>query len=302
MTIECMESEHDGPTLLYSGDVARAFRAIDGDEYKRARREFIRLSGFDFRRIADRNLRGYMRCLFEEWFAYDRPVDGMGSTTPFDVVARSLYEGDAAVGEPQYADFLDFSDTNFAAWFWIRDANASTKSMMLENLADGGTYEVADPEYAARFDGATGGSLMVRIARVRGEWRMVGHPEVVMREPADEDFRCCLTDMLGQWRPGFPELVGMLFSPHPAMADRDGRRLGPGFTLEPERRSGGGDGGDGDAGGFVRGGRGGGRGGRGGRPDSGRGRSGRDGRSGRGDGGNERRGRRGRRWQEAPER
>lgn len=224
MTVECM-SDDQGPATLYSGDVARLFKVADKDEYKRARREFIRASDIDFRQIADVGLRATMRCLFEEWFAYDRPVDESG-TTPFDIIARALFERDDGVCDREYEDFREFSATNFAAWFWIRDASASSRRMTVENMADGRDYEVYAGDFAARCDGARGGSMLVRIARPRGTWRMCGNPSVFMREPNDEDGHRFLSEIIREWDPGFPELVGALFAPHPGMMRRDGTRIG----------------------------------------------------------------------------
>ena len=226
MTVDCMNDDTDDghPSLLYAGDVARLFRMADKDEYKRARREFIRASDIDFRQIAHAGLRAYMRGLFEEWFAYDRPVDESG-TTPFDIIAGAMFELDGTVGERQYRDFREFSSTTFAAWFWILDANASTRIMSVENLADGRRYEVYAGDFAARCDGAKGGSMLVRIARPRGTWRMLGNPNVYLREPNDEDEHHYLSSIIRGWNPGFPELVGTLFAPHPGLVRKDGTRI-----------------------------------------------------------------------------
>lgn len=230
MTMECMSDVRDGdgaggddmPVTLYAGDVAQMFRAADGEEYKKARKEFIRCTTIDFRALADSCFAGYLRSLFEEWFAYDRQLRDVDAT-PFDLVARFLRES-GELSEAEYEDCRSFGESTFCSWFWIRDASASSRCMTLEDLATGVEYRVQSGECAARFDGASGGSVIVRIAKARGQWRLTADPIVTMREPRDDEGHDMLASLVREWQPDLLDLVEMAFARHPSVIGAaDGR-------------------------------------------------------------------------------
>ena len=107
------------------------------------------------------------------------------------------------------SDLREVDATNFASMFWVRESNASTGHMTLEDLVHGGEYDVACAPLAAQYDGARGGMIVNRIAKVREAWRPCGIPVHEARRPDDAETREDLARLFrdGGWSPDFPALV-----------------------------------------------------------------------------------------------
>ncbi|NEG55194.1 hypothetical protein [Bifidobacterium platyrrhinorum] len=201
--------DDDVAGMLPLDRVSRMFRRADLVTYGDARREFfiqVDLNPFRTRTPA---FHARMEDVFEQWFALDCQLD-VGGLTPF-AVAAAYARDEHGVDEDGYRDLCELSSSNFASWFWVRGASAACGTVTVEDLAGGGMYEVADRPLACRLDGARGGSLVGRLARVRGAWRMPWRPLYEARIPGDERFRLHMASMLHAWDPGFVDYARMLY-------------------------------------------------------------------------------------------
>ena len=211
-----MQDRDDGqqsvrkPALLDTADIAKMFRRADLVLYGDARRSFFEEVNLDpFKRRSQRFLDRLEWC-FEEWFSYDFALNDEDAT-PFDVVASFLHDRDERIGDREYDELREVSRTNFVSWFWVRESSAVKHALVLEDLIHGGLYELRNDPLAAAFDGATGGSLVIRIARGNDEWRLIDIPLYQARRPGGSTTRDAIAEPLRGWRPDYVDLVRMVY-------------------------------------------------------------------------------------------
>lgn len=178
----------DVPAILYPPDVADIMRHAQPGVYRRAQRSFVRQFGMDPRDAVNAAFRDCAHYLFCEWLTYDVKLEGADDLTPFDFVALSAY-GRGLLSDRHFADMQEISESNFASWFWMNRVSAAERTVVIEDLADGTVYSIQAPDIAARYDGAPGGSMVARLAKVRDEWLFVSPPPAVIRDPHGEQER-----------------------------------------------------------------------------------------------------------------
>lgn len=216
-TTPAIEDRDDGlPTTIPAFEVARMFRQADLVTYGDARREFFIQANLNPFKTRTPAFHKTMEDAFEQWFAFDYHL-GVDGRTPFATLAESLHEEGGWVKEREYRDMCETEETNLASWFWIRRADASEPCIELEDLVNGGIYEVRNASLAARYDGACGGTLVLRIAKTRGVWRVLCAPLYESPLPNDERARVATGAALRTWGPRFADLVRLLFGRDPRM-------------------------------------------------------------------------------------
>lgn len=213
-TTMCERDDWGAPASIPAFHVASMFRRADPESYDDARREFFIQVNLNPFRTRSEEFHQRMEDAFDQWFTFDYHLDQLG-LTPFAVASAYARDENETVGERGYAELCETSRTNFASWFWVREANAAESRIVLEDVINGGIYGVRDFATAAAFDGAKGGAVVVRIARVRGAWRMVGDPLFQARKPDSARFRLHLASCLRTWDPKFIDLVRLLFGCDP---------------------------------------------------------------------------------------
>lgn len=191
------------PAILDTKDVVDMFKQCNLAVYAEARREFYREVSLNPFKPHPEGLLRMIEWQFWDWFSFDCSISDIGLTgdegsdmrvelvhnkdngiSPFRAMAEYMYAVDPQVGERNLQDFRDIDDTNFASMFWIKDANAVKGIMTVEDLINGGIYDVASPQ-AAEYDGARGGLIVNRIARVRGRWQGCAIPIYEAHRPDD---------------------------------------------------------------------------------------------------------------------
>ncbi|MBW3088436.1 hypothetical protein KIH77_06795 [Bifidobacterium sp. 82T24] len=132
-------------------------------------------------------------------------ADRVYGKSPYLVAAERLYDCDR-ISAAQLADMREVDATNFASMFWITDANAAQSRMNVEDVMNGGRYELYCPPDAAKYDGAHGGTIVNRIAKVRGVWRPCAIAIYEARRPNTPDTRDVLVGAFGPrgYQPDFP--------------------------------------------------------------------------------------------------
>lgn len=228
-------TDDEGLALLDTGDVVAWFERLYPHTVAGLRRLFRREVNLSpYKRYSPDVLR-LIEWMFWDWFAFDCAVtaicsddDGDGpdraaevviepakdGMSPYRAVAECLHDGDdALMSDRQLGDALETDESNFAAMFWIHDANAVSGTMTVEDVFNGGVYRVWCPDASARYDGAHGGLIVSRIAKVRGKWRFCAIPVYESRYPGTvEDGRGFIDDMRrGEYRPDFPGLVRFFY-------------------------------------------------------------------------------------------
>ncbi|PLS29853.1 hypothetical protein [Bifidobacterium parmae] len=191
-------------------DVVAMFRENDLVTYGDARREFFIQLNLNPFRPRSRAFHEHVEDAFAQWFAFDYHLDVSG-LTPFAVAAayERLDRGD--LGERGYRDLCEMSSSNVASWFWVRGACAGSGVVTVEDLAHGGVFDVRDRAAARRFDGACGGTIIGRVAEVRGVWRMPWATLYEAHTPDDDAFRAHVAASLRAWEPGYVDYARLLF-------------------------------------------------------------------------------------------
>lgn len=197
----------DAIALLCPAAVTNMIYIADDRLYDRAHREFMEATDVDVRQVRDAHRRALVESLFEEWLSYDRTMgDGADAPTPFGLVMECLH-GTGDIDDRQLAVLRDIDRTNIASLFWVRQASAADRRIVLEDLVHGNVYKVRDAPIAAEWDGATGGAMIVRIAKAHGVWRLLSPPVVAIRGTADGSLRA---DLLADARAFHPHYLDLL--------------------------------------------------------------------------------------------
>lgn len=231
--VTTMENVEDpGVALLDTCDVADLFQRCDPEGYATARRRFYReVSINPFKKHPEAMLR-LIEWSFCDWFAFECAVEGSsigddgdgggprfrvcpeGKTgkSPYLVTAERLYDCDG-IDAAQLSDMRDVDATNFASIFWIDDANAVKSLMRVEDVMNGGRYELHCPSDSAKYDGAHGGTIVNRIAKVRGVWRPCAIAIYESRRPDTRQTRDMLVESFGPcgYQPDFPGLLRFFY-------------------------------------------------------------------------------------------
>ncbi|WP_243386584.1 hypothetical protein [Bifidobacterium primatium] len=225
------ENEPRGAAMLDTGDIADLFRECDPDGYTAARRRFYHEVNLNpFKRHPDQLLR-LIEWSFCDWFSYECTVDASSEDdeddegfpryrvgpdgdgrSPFRVAGERLHDC-GRINDDQLADMRQIAETNFATMFWIHDSNAAKGRIVLEDLIRGGEYSVWCPPVAAKYDGAHGGMIVNRIAKVDGAWRPCGLPVYETRYPNTPDVRRGLIREFKRldYHPDFPGLIRFFY-------------------------------------------------------------------------------------------
>lgn len=201
----------DAPIASIPTDrVVAMFRENDLVTYGDARREFFIQLNLNPFRPRSRAFHEHVEDAFAQWFAFDYHLDVSG-LTPFAVAAayERLDRGD--LGERGYRDLCEMSSSNVASWFWVRGACAGSGVVTVEDLAHGGVFDVRDRAAARRFGGACGGTIIGRVAEVRGVWRMPWTTLYEAHTPDDDAFRAHVAASLRAWEPGYVDYARLLF-------------------------------------------------------------------------------------------
>lgn len=173
------------PSILCPADVADMIYIVDDRLYNRAHQEFLKATDVDSRRLRDAQSRAFVESLFAEWLTYEKEIEDRGMrATPFRMISECLRENGDIDGR-QLGDLREIDRTNIASCFWIREANAASRRLVLEDLVHDDVYEVRNAPIAAEWDGTSGGAMIARIARARGTWRLVSPPVASLRGPSD---------------------------------------------------------------------------------------------------------------------
>ena len=219
------------PAILDTKDVVDMFKQCNLAVYAEARREFYREVSLNPFKPYPEGLLRMIEWQFWDWFSFDCSISDIGLTgdessdmrvelvhnkdngiSPFRAMAEYVYAVDPQVGERKLQDFRDIDDTNFASMFWIKDANAVKGIMTVEDLINGGIYDVASPQ-AAEYDGTRGGLIVNRIARVRGRWQGCAIPIYEAHRPDDPKTGEAIARSFRHsgYRPDFPGLVRFFY-------------------------------------------------------------------------------------------
>ncbi|PLS31000.1 hypothetical protein Uis1B_1290 [Bifidobacterium margollesii] len=231
--VTTMESaENSGGTMLDTFDVADLFRRCDPDGYADARRRFYRAVNMNpFKKHPEAMLR-MIEWSFCDWLAFDCAVDPSSTDaddvdgaprfrmrrgkepgeSPYLATAKRLYDCDR-INAAQLDDMREMDSTNFVSVFWITDAEAVRSRMKVEDLMHGGEYELLSAPDAAKYDGAHGGVIVNRIARVRGAWRPCAIAIYEARRPDTKRTRNALAGIFGPkgYHPDFPGLLRLFY-------------------------------------------------------------------------------------------
>ena len=235
----------DGPAVIPPMEVVKAFRAVNRPLVDTAREDFGRLVNLDPAKFRDLPEPNSITWAFEEWFSFDvvlerpaghdRDQGERSGGSPYRIVAEQVIE-DMPFMTPRYAqDLRNVDRTNIASWFWIAEANAVRKELVLEDLVHGGTYVVNDPIDSAELDGADHGFLVTRLARPRDTWMRLGETYYRTTDAnTTVEARKAVGEALSSWKPDFPSLIRLLFGRSPdlgmdwvdleAYASRHGRQ------------------------------------------------------------------------------
>lgn len=210
VTMDGCERGDPGFATIPTDKVVAMFRENDLVTYGDARREFFIQLNLNPFRTRSRSFHEHVEDAFAQWFAFDYHLDVSG-LTPFVVAAARESEDGGDVKERGYQDLCETAVSNFASWFWVHGANAAEGTVTVEDLARGGIIEIHDRAAAGRFDGASGGSIIGRVAQVRGVWRMPWTPLYEAHTPSDDTFRVHVAASLHEWEPGYVDYARMLF-------------------------------------------------------------------------------------------
>lgn len=210
MTVDGLDRDDTGVVTLPTDRVVAMFREGDVVTYGDARREFFIQVNLNPFRTRSRAFHDHLEEVFAQWFAFDYHLDVSG-LTPYAVAAAYEREDRDGVGEREYRDLCETSASNFASWFWVRRACAAEGTLVVEDLARGGIIEVRNRAAAARFDGACGGSIIGRLAEVRGVWRMPWPTLYEAHTPCDDTFRVHVAASLHEWEPGYADYARLLY-------------------------------------------------------------------------------------------
>ena len=200
----------DEPAFLDTHHIYEWVRREDPDECNEARRTFYREVNLNpFKRHPHEELR-MVEWLFWDWLAFDwRTEDGL---SPYRRIARTLHDNDAGLDDQDWLDVQETDDTQFLSMFWIKEADAAKGRLVLEDIADEGReYLIPIPQYAARYDGARGGTVITRIARVRGAWRPFSMRLYESRRPDTPHAREVLIDSFRHYHPDAAGWVRFLY-------------------------------------------------------------------------------------------
>ncbi|WP_373160053.1 hypothetical protein [Bifidobacterium longum] len=224
--------DFDVPLMLDTQDVVEAFKRCNLAVYAEARREFYREVNLNPFKPHSKNLLRMVEWAFWDWFAFDCVVSATGLTgdessdmkielehnptagiSPFLAVAEFLHADEGTVDARGIHDLRDVDDTNFASMFWIKDASAAQGRIRVEDIIHGGIYDLADPQAARQYDGACGGMIVNRIARVRGVWKSCAIPIYEARRPDDPEVGATIAQGFREsgYRPDFPGLVRFFY-------------------------------------------------------------------------------------------
>ncbi|KAB7789849.1 hypothetical protein [Bifidobacterium leontopitheci] len=215
--------------LLDTADIARFFERHEPDLYYECKREFDREVDLNPYKRHSEAVLNLVRWMFYDWFAFECAIvmtgkenaDGYPQTrrvprgegiSPFGYMTELAHVQDM-IDDAVRSDLKEVDATNKATIFWIRDANAATQRMRLEDVMHGGEYTVYGGDLAARYDGAHGGMLVNRIARVRGMWRFCAVCLYESRRPDTPRARQKLLTGFGKggYQPDFPGLVRFFY-------------------------------------------------------------------------------------------
>lgn len=230
---EAIAVEDSGtPAILDTQDVVDMFKQCNLAVYAEARREFYREVSLNPFKLHSKDLLRMIEWQFWDWFSFDCSISDIGLTgdegsdmrvelvhnrdsgiSPFRAMAEYLYATDPQVGGRELQDFRDIDDTNFASMFWIKDANAARGIMTVEDIINGGIYDLASPHEAAQYDGARGGMIVNRIACVRGMWKSCAIPIYESRRPNNPEVGAAMAQDFREagYRPDFPGLVRFFY-------------------------------------------------------------------------------------------
>lgn len=215
--------------LLDTADIARFFERQEPDLYYECKREFDREVDLNPYKRHSEAVLDLVRWMFYDWFAFECSIALTGEedadgfprcarvpadkgVSPFCFMTKLAYVRDM-IDDAVHSDLNEVDATNKATIFWILDANASTRMMRLEDVMHGGEYTVFGGAIAARYDGAHGGTLVNRIARVRGTWRFCAVSLYEARRPDTPEVRGLLIKSFGKggYQPDFPGLVRFFY-------------------------------------------------------------------------------------------
>lgn len=226
MTMTAVD-DSDSPVMLDTKDIAEIFKRCSLAVYAEARRKFYREVNLNPFKSYSEGLMRFLEWMFWDWFAYDCAVssdisddesenmrmllqpDSVDGVSPFRSMSEYLYETDPRIGDREIHDLREVDETNFTSIFWIHDANAAQGRMVLEDVIHGGRYQVFGGESVAKYDGAHGGMIANRIARVRGVWRFCAIPIYEARQPDGPEVGEAIAQSFRDtgYRPDFPGLV-----------------------------------------------------------------------------------------------
>ncbi|KFI51764.1 hypothetical protein [Bifidobacterium biavatii] len=218
-----IDDEETAPAMLDTKDVADTLKVHAPEFYEESRRMFYsEVNLHPFKKHSKDTLH-FIEWMFWDWLAFDRRIGLSGSDgeqleinqyddgmSPYLALARVLHN-DGKISDRQLDDMSETDDTNFTSVFWIRNASAARRTMRLEDAMNGGEYTVSAPGKAAEYDGARGGMIVTRIAKVRGSWRPCAISIYEARRPDSPKTRLAVIDAFGSYRTDFPGLVRFFY-------------------------------------------------------------------------------------------
>lgn len=220
------------PVMLDSKDVVEIFKQLNLAVYAEARRRFYREVNLSPFKPHSESVLRLVEWSFWDWFAFDCSIRGVGLTgdmaadmmleleydggdgiSPFLALAQFVHERDERIGDREISGMREADATNFTSMFWIKDASAARGNVLVEDLIHGGDYTLHAQSFAAKYDGAHGGLIVNRIARVRGVWRQCAIPLYEARRPDSPEVGQAISQGFRDtgYRPDFPGLVRFFY-------------------------------------------------------------------------------------------
>ncbi|MCH9276006.1 hypothetical protein JS533_006930 [Bifidobacterium amazonense] len=222
-TMISIGDEEKAPVMLDTKDVADILRTHAPEFYAESRRTFYGEVNLHPFKKHSRHTLDFVEWMFWDWLALDQRIGLSGpdegrlgisqyddGISPYLAFARVLHN-DGRISDRQFGDMRETDETNFTSVFWIRSASAVRGTMRLEDAMNGGEYIVSTPDKSAEYDGARGGMIVTRIARVRGSWRPCAIPVYEARRPDSPQTRLAVIDAFGSYRTDFPGLVRFFY-------------------------------------------------------------------------------------------